>query len=131
MMKSPILVLAATLVAFCAATNPPASARDVVSRPFDPARGLVLRGTVVTMDDRHSVIENGRVLVRNDRIVAVWRGERPPSGIDVGEAVTVDLGPSALIFPGMINLHNHPTYSMLRMWPAPSSDVQANLGRPF
>jgi hypothetical protein len=28
---------------------------------FDPSQGLVLRGTVVTMDDRHSVIEDGNV----------------------------------------------------------------------
>jgi hypothetical protein len=39
--------------------------------PFDPARGLVLRGTIVTMDDQHTVIERGSVLVRNDRIIAV------------------------------------------------------------
>jgi|ERR1700719_699706 hypothetical protein len=43
----------------------------------DPSQGLVLRGTVVTMDDRHSVIEDGSVLVRGDRIVAVWQGEQP------------------------------------------------------
>src|SRR5262249_44679797 len=28
---------------------------------FDSSRGLVLRGSIVTMDDRHSVIEDGRV----------------------------------------------------------------------
>jgi 5-methylthioadenosine/S-adenosylhomocysteine deaminase len=101
------------------------------SGPFDPSRGLVLRGTVVTMDNQHTVIEDGRVLVRNDRIIATWRGERPPAGTSVGNAIVLDLGPSALIFPGMINLHNHPTYNMLRLWPAPSSDVQPSLGRPF
>ncbi len=99
--------------------------------PFDPARGLVLRGTIVTMDDEHRVIDNGGVLVRDDRIVAVWKGPRPPRGAPVGDAVTVDLDPQALIFPGLINLHDHPTFSMLPLWPAPSSHVQAGAGRPL
>jgi hypothetical protein len=66
--------------------------------PFNPARGLVLRGTVVTMDDQHTVIENGSILVRNDRIVALWRGPNPPFGTSVGDAEIVDFGPTALIF---------------------------------
>jgi cytosine/adenosine deaminase-related metal-dependent hydrolase len=101
------------------------------SRPFDPARGIVLRGTVVTMNDRHRVIENGGVLVRNDRIIAVWDGQTPPGWAQADRAVTIDLGPSALIFPGMINLHDHPTYDLLRTWPAPSSHAQPALGRPL
>ena len=99
--------------------------------PFNPARGLVLRGTIVTMNDQHTVIENGSVLVRNDRIVALWQGANPPFGTPVGQAEIVDFGPTALIFPGMINLHDHPTFDMLRLWPAPSSDAQPTLGRPL
>jgi 5-methylthioadenosine/S-adenosylhomocysteine deaminase len=98
---------------------------------FNLSHGLVLRGTVVTMDNRHSVIEDGSVLVRGDRIVAVWQGERPPTGTRVDGAVVIELDGPALIFPGMINLHNHPTYDMLRLWPTPSSDVQLMLGRPL
>jgi 5-methylthioadenosine/S-adenosylhomocysteine deaminase len=98
---------------------------------FDPARGILLRGTVVTMDDRHTVIDRGNVLVRNDRIVAVWQGERPPAGTAVGDAVTIDFGPKALIFPGMINLHGHPTYEASGLWPPPSSHVQGGSGRPL
>jgi hypothetical protein len=96
---------------------------------FNLSHGLVLRGTVVTVDNRHSVIEDGSVLVRGDRIVAVWQGERPPTGTRVDGAVVIELDGPALIFPGMINLHNHPTYDMLRLWPTPSSDVQLMLGR--
>jgi hypothetical protein len=69
--------------------------------------------------------------VRNDRIVALWQGENPPFGTLVGDADIVDFGPTALIFPGMINLHDHPTFDMLRLWPAPSSDAQPTLGRPL
>jgi 5-methylthioadenosine/S-adenosylhomocysteine deaminase len=99
--------------------------------PYDSARGLVLRGTIVTMDNQHTVIEDGSVLVRNDRIVALWQGEQPPFGTPLGDAEIVDFGATAFIFPGMINLHDHPTFDMLRLWPAPSSDVQAALGRPL
>ena len=44
---------------------------------------------------------------------------RPPTGTPVNGAAVVQLGASALIFPGMINLHNHPTYNTVRLWPAP------------
>jgi 5-methylthioadenosine/S-adenosylhomocysteine deaminase len=125
--RSVTRVLSAFLCAFLAmpllAANDPAG-------PFDPSRGLLLRGTVVTMDDARTVVENGNVLVRDGRIVGVWEGKRPPAGVSVGAAAVVDLGPKALIFPGLINLHNHPTYNVLPLWPAPSSHVQADRGRP-
>ena len=49
----------------------------------------------------------------------------------MNDTAVIALDESALIFPGLINLHNHPTYNILRLWPAPSSDVQLNLGRPL
>jgi len=123
------VLLALAAMAF-SASNAVSSAEHCLA-PFDPAQGLVLRGTIVTMDQQHKVIEDGSVLVRNDRIIAVWQGETAPIGVPVGEAETIDFGPSALIFPGMINLHDHPTFDMLRLWPAPSSDKQPRLGRPL
>lgn len=99
--------------------------------PFDPARGLLLEGTVVTMDAAHRVLEHAKLLVRGDRIVNIWQGEHPPPGTQLGDAIHVDLGPSALIFPGMINLHDHPSYDALPLWPAPSSHAQPELGRPL
>jgi 5-methylthioadenosine/S-adenosylhomocysteine deaminase len=103
----------------------------VAQQSFDPARGIVLHGTIVTMDAAGIILHNGNVLVRDDRIVATWQGANPPRGTQVGDAIQVDLGSRALIFPGLINLHNHPTYNMLELWPAPSSHVQAALGRPL
>jgi 5-methylthioadenosine/S-adenosylhomocysteine deaminase len=120
--------LAAAALALALALVP---ALSYAAPPFDPARGIVLRGTVVTMDDRHRVLEHGNVLVREDRIVAIWQGKEPPRGTVLGDAVTVDLGPSALIFPGMIDLHDHPTFAMLHLWPAPSSHLQPAAGRPL
>jgi 5-methylthioadenosine/S-adenosylhomocysteine deaminase len=100
-------------------------------KAFDPATGIVLRGTVVTMDSAGTILQNGVVLIRNNKIVAIWQGRKKPDGILIGNAVEVDLGPDALIFPGLINLHNHPTYDVLDPWPTPSSDVQSSLGRPL
>ena len=104
---------------------------SAVGQSFDPAQGILLRGTVVTMDAAGTILHNGSVLVRNGRIVATWNGQRPPEGVSIGDAVQIDLGSRGRIFPGLINLHNHPTFNMLELWPAPSSHVETNLGRPL
>src|SRR5215204_6688621 len=92
--------------------------------------GLLLRGTVVTMDDAHTVIPEGRVLVRAGLIVAVWSGPDPPVGIDLAGVKTVAAGARGLIFPGLINLHDHPAYNVVPLWPPPSSHRQPDQGRP-
>jgi cytosine/adenosine deaminase-related metal-dependent hydrolase len=102
-----------------------------LGQPFDPAQGILIHGTVVTMDAAGTILHNGSVLVRNGRIIATWNGQRPPQGISIGSAVPIDLGSQALIFPGLINLHDHLTYDMLELWPAPSSHLQGSLGRPL
>ncbi|MCU1309076.1 MAG: trzA [Candidatus Angelobacter sp.] len=96
--------------------------------PVRPA--VLLDGTVVTMNPARDVIENGHVLVRDGRIVAIWRGSKPPAGVSLDGVVRTSLGSHALIFPGLINLHDHPFYAMLPLWQPPSSHVQAALGRP-
>jgi 5-methylthioadenosine/S-adenosylhomocysteine deaminase len=98
---------------------------------FDLTRGMVLHGTIVTMDTAGAIVQDGNVLVRSGMIVAIWRGKIAPIGTPVGNAIAIELGAQALIFPGLINLHNHPTYDVLDPWPAPSSDVQSGLGRPL
>jgi hypothetical protein len=89
---------------------------------WDPASGILINGvTVVTMDDQHTVIPHGGVLVRDGRIVAIWRGPTPPDGVVVGDASVVEAGPQDLVFPGLINLHSHPRENNLHVWPAPSA----------
>ncbi len=115
----------------CALAGMAVATSALAQQTFDPSRGILLRGTVVTMDAAGTILHNGSVLVRNGKIVATWQGARIPDGTPVGNAFEVDLGPKTLIFPGLINLHNHPTYDMLELWPAPSSHAQASLGRPL
>ncbi len=115
----------------CALLSVTSGSAAPAQQTFDPSMGILLRGTVVTMDAAGTILHNGSVLVRNGKIVATWQGAKIPDGTLVGSAVEVDLGPKALIFPGLINLHNHPTYDMLELWPAPLSHAQPSLGRPL
>jgi 5-methylthioadenosine/S-adenosylhomocysteine deaminase len=100
------------------------------SSSWDPAHGILISGaTVVTMDDARTVIPHGRVLVRDGRIAAVWQGPTPPDGVVVGEASVVETGPQDLVFPGLINLHNHPRENHLHAWPSPSSHALPAQGK--
>lgn len=76
--------------------------------PGDNAR-LLLRGTVVTPDQ---VLDPGEVLVKDDTILCVaasCAGEAEASG-----ATVVDTG--GIIFPGLIDAHNHTQYNYLPLW---------------
>lgn len=99
--------------------------------PWTASGGLLLHGTVVSMDAARSVIEDGRVLVRNGRIVAVWSGDTVPQGVSTDGASVVGAGEDALIFPGLINLHDHPLFDVLPVWTPPSAHRQATRGRPL
>ena len=98
--------------------------------PWEASRGILIEGaTVVTMDDGHTVVPHGRVLVRDGRIVAVWRGPKPPDGVEIGDASVIKAGPHDLIFPGLINLHSHPDANVLTTWLPPSSHALPNQGK--
>jgi 5-methylthioadenosine/S-adenosylhomocysteine deaminase len=95
----------------------------------EPAPSLLLRGTVVTMDDAHHVLADGNVLVRDGKIIAVWSGP-PPPGVSTEGARVVSAGQQGLIFPALIDVHNHPSYDVLPLWPPPSSNAEPAVGRP-
>lgn len=109
------------------------AARDRLRPPvaaWDPARGILIRGaTVVTMDTGHSVIHDGQVLVRSGQIAAVWQGRQPPAGLDVGNPSIIEADPGDLLFPGLINLHDHPSEDFLYLVLPPSSDAIASQGK--
>jgi 5-methylthioadenosine/S-adenosylhomocysteine deaminase len=120
----PLVVLA--LAAFVVA--PATKAAEPMS--WDPARGILIQGaTVVTMDDAHTVIPHGRVLIRDGRVIAVWRGPKPPPGIQIGGASVIEAGADDLLFPGLINLHDHPLENFLHTWPPPSTHAIPDQGK--
>jgi 5-methylthioadenosine/S-adenosylhomocysteine deaminase len=78
-----------------------------------PARHLVISGNIVTPD---GVIPHGWLDILNGRILHIDL-ERP--GIaDEPEAVQI-LETNDFIFPGFIDLHNHPSFNVFPRWTPP------------
>jgi 5-methylthioadenosine/S-adenosylhomocysteine deaminase len=130
MRRTVTVLIVCALTAALATMLPEASASLVGPARWDPANGLLIEGaTVVTMDDRHTVVPHGNVLVRDGRIVAVWSGPQPPAGLAIGDASVVHAGPQDLLYPGLINLHSHPDDNVLPTWLPPSSHAIPGQGK--
>jgi cytosine/adenosine deaminase-related metal-dependent hydrolase len=121
---------AATTATSAALATVAHSGSQVALAAWNADRGLLIEGaTVVTMDEHHSVIPHGSVLVRAGRIVAVWSGPQTPAGVEVGDASVIHEGPQDLLYPGLINLHSHPDDNVLPTWLAPSADAIPQQGK--
>ncbi len=73
----------------------------------------VLRGgTVLTMDDRHTILPNADVLVVGDRIEAVG------PGLDVPEGTREVDASGGIVMPGMIDTHRHMWQTAMRAYGA-------------
>src|ERR1700752_4066536 len=86
--------------------------------PVDPLTGpkLAITGQVVTMDDAFTRISRGTVYIELGGIVAVQNATQPPPpGFETTPVVDV----RGTIFPGLIELHNHLAYNVLRLWQVP------------
>ena len=78
------------------------------------AAGMVLVGKVVTMNDAGDVLPNARVWLAGGKIMAIARaGESLPDG---AKAATV-VDSKGVIYPGIIDLHNHPEYAIYPLMP--------------
>lgn len=86
-----ILALVATIIPFCADA---AELADVIIRG----------GTVVTMDRSFSVIEDGAVAVRGERIVAVGPGAEVVGKYAARRVINAR---GKVVMPGLINTHTH------------------------
>ncbi len=74
-----------------------------------PGRPVVFRnGVVLTMDDAHTVLPDGDVLVVEDRIVEVGPGLDAPEG-----AQQIDAR-GGIVMPGMIDTHRHMWQTAMR-----------------
>jgi len=82
----------------------------------DKGPAFVLQGRVVTLNENSDVIENGRILVRKGKIVAILKeAEALPANFN--SAPLVETGCS--LYPGLIDLHNHLAYNVLSLWKVP------------
>lgn len=86
--------------------------------PIDPLSGpkLALAGRVVCMDAAFTVHDRATVYIENGGIVDVCPpgATGPPAfaGVPVVET-------GGTLFPGLIELHNHLAYNILRLWAVP------------
>ncbi|MFB8236874.1 amidohydrolase family protein [Kitasatospora purpeofusca] len=80
---------------------------------------LVLRGTVVTFDAEHRILDPGAVYAGDDgRLAAVQpAGQAPPAGFADAPVIDLTAG-GALILPGLVDLHGHLQYNSLPLWEA-------------
>lgn len=86
--------------------------------PIDPMDGpqYALRGRVLTMDDNRSIIDDGIIYIDKGKIVAVKKATtQAPSGFSGIPVIDTN----GTIYPGLIELHNHLSYNILRLWQVP------------
>jgi 5-methylthioadenosine/S-adenosylhomocysteine deaminase len=80
-------------------------------------RTFVLRGRIATLDSNGRVIPDGFICVEKDLIAAV-------TSADAGIPAAFQQGPliqtGGTIYPGLIELHNHPAYNALPLWSVPT-----------
>jgi 5-methylthioadenosine/S-adenosylhomocysteine deaminase len=72
---------------------------------------IIRGGTVVTMDGAGTVIENGAVAIRRDRIVAIGRAGEIASKYDAGRVIDAT---NRVVMPGLINTHTHVPMGLFR-----------------
>lgn len=72
---------------------------------------LVIRGTVVTVDDENTVVHDGALAVVGNRIAAIGPTERLLA--EWRAARTVDAA-GAIVLPGLINAHTHLAMTLYR-----------------
>lgn len=121
--KNPIIGLVAFLwLGACAyAPTPvsaPATTAEAVASAKSPATapGLLLRGKVVTMNDAGDIYPGAQLWVRGGEIMAIIKaGEAVPA--DASGAKVIETG--GAIYPGLIDLHNHPEYAIYPLLPIP------------
>src|ERR1700722_5843734 len=77
---------------------------------------LVLRGRIATLDSSGSVIPDGFVCIQDDLIAAL-----SPVGTGVPPAFqgAPVIETAGTIYPGLIELHNHPAYNAIPLWSVP------------
>lgn len=81
---------------------------------WKPDTGLILTGKIVTMNDAGDIYPNARLWIADGKIMAIAKaGEALPDGAN--NALSLDT--NGIIYPGLIDLHNHPDYSFYPLMP--------------
>ena len=84
----------------------------VNSANYDP--GILLAGKVVTMNDAGDVLSGARLWIRDGVLDAIVKAGDPlPAGAEQARAVET----GGVIYPGLIDIHNHPEYAVYPLMP--------------
>lgn len=75
---------------------------------------LVLTGTVVTFQPEIPVIEHGAIYLDEQGHIAAVQAARDPAPPGYGTVSWIETG--GMIYPGLIDLHNHPYYDLDALW---------------
>lgn len=81
----------------------------VASAQWTAEKGVVLKGKIVTMDEKNTVLD-GEILIQGGVIKAMGATVPHPAGAIVVEA-------KGAIFPSLLNLHNHTAYNIEPLFP--------------
>jgi len=82
----------------------------------DQLTRYLIKGRIVTMDAADTVLKAGYLAIDAGRIVAVFDVKAPlPPGFETAPVIKTQ----GTIFPGLIELHNHLSYDILRLWDVP------------
>jgi cytosine/adenosine deaminase-related metal-dependent hydrolase len=78
---------------------------------------LVVTGHLVTFDESRPEISDGALYVDRDGVIVAVApaADAPPPGFQAANRVETD----AVVYPGLIDLHNHIAYNCLGLWIAP------------
>jgi 5-methylthioadenosine/S-adenosylhomocysteine deaminase len=121
--------LSACLAALLGATG--CTQSDPMTDPDDPDAGkaddwgptssktLVLRGTVVTMDEARSakILDNAAVVIKAGKVTQILTsGQALPTGTGVTVLPAATGYSDWVIAPGLMNLHNHLAYNTARIY---------------
>ena len=84
------------------------------ARPLAPPEPVVLLGRIVTFDGATPVIEDGALYIGADERIhaARERTRRAPAGFRGAPRIRT----GGVIYPGLIDLHNHIVYNSLPLW---------------
>jgi 5-methylthioadenosine/S-adenosylhomocysteine deaminase len=109
--------MAASLIALSQSACAQRAAAPATTELRVDQRNVILVGDVVTMNAEGTVLRNGAVWVRDGVIAAVAASRADVIAQDAAakNADVLDVG--GVIYPGMIDLHNHPEYAIYPLLP--------------
>ncbi len=70
---------------------------------------IIKNGTILTMDSKNSILENGFLAIRGDSISHIGTGDM--SSISAGKIIDAEGG---LVLPGLVNGHTHAAMTLFR-----------------